>query len=296
VAPVNGALAPQSSWWPAWDLFGDALVTGLLLAIVLPWFGVLLVLRQQLFLAAAIGQAANAGIAAAMAGGSAFTAVHVHGGVAGGGRWWWFASGALAAMLTAVLALRALSARQSTLEARSAWVFLVGGAGAMLVLAEAPHGLQELQRLFLSSLLAAGPDDPWLASAAVLVVGGWLSARPRQLLAWALEPRTAAAHGGAVFGHDVLVGALLGLVFTHAILATGLMFTFGATVLPVLAARELASSLRSVVLLAPTIGALGQALAFAVAHRADLPPGQVAVVVFGAVALLARGLRLLRST
>ena len=284
--------AQQSGWWPDWSLFGDAIATGLLLAIVLPWFGVLLVLRQQLFLAAAIGQAANAGIALAMAGAAAFASVHVHGG--GAGRWWLFASGGLMAMLTAVLALRALSVRRSTLEAGSAWVFLVGATGAMLVLADAPHGLQELQRLFLSSLLAAGPDDVWIAAAAVLVVGGWLWSRPRQRLAWALEPRTAAAHGGAVFGHDVVVGVLIGSVFCHAILATGLMFTFGATVLPVLAARELAGSLRGVVLLAPTIGVLGQGIAFALAHRADLPPGQVAVVVFGAAALLARGQRLWR--
>jgi len=290
---VIAAAPQQSGWWPDWSLFGDALATGLLLAIVLPWFGVLLVLRQQLFLAAAIGQAANAGIAMAMAGAATLAAVHVHSG--GGDRWWLFVSGSLLAMLTAVMAMRALSVRHSTLEAGSAWVFLVGGAGAMLVLADAPHGLQELQRLFLSSLLAAGPADVWIAAAGVLVAGSWLWARPRQLLAWALEPRTAAAHGGAVRRHDLLVGAGLGLVFTHAILATGLMFTFGATVLPVLAARELAGSLRGVMLLAPTIGVLGQALAFALAHRADLPPGQVAVVVFGAAALLSRGLRLRRS-
>jgi ABC-type Mn2+/Zn2+ transport system permease subunit len=165
----------------------------------------------------------------------------------------------------------------------------------MLALADAPHGLQELQRLFLSSLLAAGPNDVWFSAAAVAVVGGWLWARPRQLLAWALEPRTAAAHGGAVFGHDLMVGVLVGAVISHAILATGLMFTFAATVLPVLAARELAGSLRGVMLLAPTIGLIGQALAFALAHRADLPPGQVAVVVFGGAALLTRGLRLGRG-
>jgi ABC-type Mn2+/Zn2+ transport system permease subunit len=293
VAAVIAAAARQSGWWPDWTLFGDALATGLLLAVVLPWFGVLLVLRQQLFLAAAIGQATNAGIAAAMAGAAMFAAVHVHGGEAG--RWWLFASGGLSAMLTAVLALRTLSAGHSTLEARSAWVFLVGGAGAMLLLANAPHGLQELQRLFLSSLLAAAPADVWFAAGAVVVVGGWLWARPRQLLAWALEPRTAAAHGGSVLGHDLVVGVVLGIVFSQAILATGLLFTFGATVLPVLAARELAGSLRGVVLLAPTIGLLGQAAAFALAHRADLPPGQVAVVVFGGATLAARVVRLRRA-
>lgn len=283
---IGAAQDSGPGWWPDWQLFGDAMATGLLLSVVLPWFGVLLVLRQQLFVAAAIGQAANTGIAVAMAIAGAFGSLHLHGG--DGGRWWLLASGSLFAMATAVAALRALSGSRSTLEARSAWVFLVGGAGAMVLLADAPHGLQELQRLFLSSLLAARPGDVWFGAGALLVTAAWLALRPRQLLAWALEPRTAAAHGLPVARLDVMAGGLVGLVIGQSILATGLVFTFGAVVLPVLAARELASSLRGLLLLAPLCGVLGQTLAFALAHRADLPPGQVAVVVFGALALLAR--------
>ena len=57
----------QGGWWPDWALFGDALATGAWLGVVLPWLGVLLLLRQQVFVAAAIGQAANLGVAGAMA-------------------------------------------------------------------------------------------------------------------------------------------------------------------------------------------------------------------------------------
>jgi ABC-type Mn2+/Zn2+ transport system permease subunit len=57
--------------------------------------------------------------------------------------------------------------------------------------------------------------------------------------------------------------------------------------LPVLAARSLARSLRGVVVAAPVLGVAGEALAFAVAHRCDLPPGQVAVLCYAAFAGLA---------
>lgn len=278
--------AQQQGWWPDWSLFGDAMLVGLVLAAVLPCFGVLLVLRQQVFVAAAIGQAATFGFALALACGVG----HAHGGDAEG-RAGVVAAGAVAAMSTTIAALRAMSARQTTLEARSAWVFLFGGSAAMLLLNDVPHGPQAVQRLFLSSLLTVAPYDVGLVLVgAVLLVAAALPLR-RRLLLWAIDPWTAAAHGARPWRYDLLVGALLGAWFAHAIAATGLVFTFGAAVLPVLSARSLAGSLRAVLLLAPLLGAIGLGLAFALAHRLDLPPGQVFTAVQGALAL---GCRLLR--
>jgi ABC-type Mn2+/Zn2+ transport system permease subunit len=269
-------------WWPDWTLFGDTIATGLVLAALLPRLGVLLVARQQVFTAAAVGQAATFGSAVVLAAGIA----HDHGdgtghlAVVGGAQ--------LAAIATAVLALRALSAGRSTLEARNALVFLGAGAAAVLLLAHAPHGLQEVQRLFLSSLLAVERVDLLLVLAAAAVTTGLGALRPRQIAAWAFDPQTAAAHGVPVARYDLLGGIVLGAVLGHAIHATGLVFTFGAAVLPVLAAREVAGSLRAVCWLAPALGVLGQVLAFALAHRFDLPPAQVAVAVFAATTAVLR--------
>ena len=285
VAPMRAAsaVAQDQGWWPDWTLFGDAMLVGGVLATVLPCFGVLLVLRQQVFVAAAIGQAATFGFAAALACGLG----HAHGGDAHG-RGFVVGAGAAAAIATAIAALRAMSVRQSTLEARSAWVFLFGGSAAMVLLNDVPHGPQAVQRLFLSSLLTVAPYDVGLvlAGAALLVV----AAAPlrRRLLLWAIDPWTAAAHGAQLWRYDLLVGAVLGAWFAYAIAATGLVFTFGAAVLPVLAARSLAGSRRAVLMLAPLLGGLGLVVAFAVAHRCDLPPGQVFTAVQGAFALLCR--------
>ena len=267
-----------------WELFGDALCTGLLLAMVLPLLGIVLVLRQQMFLAAAIGQSANCGLAVAIwAGLGGHAAVgHAHGESLG------LLVGLGFAVASAVLSLRALSLGGTSPEARAVWMFLCGGSAAMLLLAEAPHGLQEVQRLMLSSLLGASPADVWIAAGLLLVSVAALQRYRRRLLLWAIDPLTAQVHGTSVGWLDVLVGCWLGLALGFAIHATGLVFTFGTTILPVLVAREVAPSLRAVLWSAPAVGGLAYALAFWLGDRFDLPPGQCTVAVLGAAALLAR--------
>lgn len=279
----------HDGWWPDWSLFGDALATGAWLGLVLPWLGVLLLLRQQVFVAAAIGQAANLGVALALAVAALLGACPLHV-VGASSPPWVVAASVLPAVVAAWAALRAGDGTRAAIEARSAAVFLVGSAGAMVALANQPHGAQELQRMFLSSLLAAGPADTALAATAAVVVAGALWLRPRALLAWAVDPRTARAHGVPTRALDLAAAVVVGVVVGQALLATGLLYTFAATTLPVFAARALAGSLRGVVLLAPAFGVGGQAAAFALAHRFDLPPGQVAVLVYAALAGLA-GLR-----
>lgn len=281
--------AQANGWWPDWSLFGDSIVVGFGLALLLPLFGALLVLRQQIFVAAAIGQAATFGFAAALACGygaaHALDHAHAHGhGLV-------IAVGIAAAAATAVVALRAMSAGQSTLEARSAWIFLFGGSAAMVLLNDVPHGPQAVQRLFLSSLVTVEPHDVAIVASAapLLLLLAW--PRRRRLLLWAIDPLTAAAHGASLWRLDLLVGALLGAAIGYAIFTTGLVFTFGAAVLPVLVARSVAPSLRAALWSAPAIGALGLAAAFALAHHHDLPLGPVFTALLGVVTLAARALR-----
>jgi zinc transport system permease protein len=283
---VSAAAWQERSWLWSWELFGDVFLVGALLASVLPMLGVVLLLRQQLFLAASIGQAANGGIAVAIWAGLGAAHSGGHGGATTAAA----IAGQLAAMLTAVFAMRALSARASTLEARNALVFLGAGSGAMVLLADAPHGLAEVQRLFLSSLLCAGPHEVWVAAAftalAVMAVVGFGG----RLWLWAMDPASAQVYGSSVRRWDVLIGCCAGSLLGFAIQASGLLFTFGCAVLPVLCVRELAPSLRAVVCSAPIVGAVLFVAGFAVANRCDLPPGQAVVAVMAAATVVARAL------
>jgi ABC-type Mn2+/Zn2+ transport system permease subunit len=190
--------------------------------------------------------------------------------------------------------MRALSTGQSHLEARSVWMFLAGGSLAVVLASGQPRGLEEVQRLQLSSMLGASPYDV-VAAAGGLLLTLLLVWRTRHgVLLWATDPVTAQVHGCRLFRCDLAVGLWLGGCLGFAIHATGLLFAFGVTVLPVLLARPLAGSLRAVLFLAPLLSLLVTAGALVGAHLGDLPPGQVAVAGLAALLPLAVLLRQLR--
>lgn len=263
----------MADFFAAWSLFGDAWTVALLLAALLPCCGIVLVLRQQVFLSAAIGQASTLGIAvgiwcglapAALPGGSHTETLALLLAVGSG-------------VATAVLAMRALSTSGSQIEARSAAIFVTGSALSVLLGSTDPHGLEEVRRLTLSSLLGVSGLDLWLAGTALAATALALGLAGRSVLLWAMDPGTARAHGANVPLLDVLVGGWIGACTGFAIHATGLLFAFGLSLLPVLIARELAASLRAALWLAPAVGVLGTTTGLVVAHRLDLPPGQMAV-------------------
>jgi ABC-type Mn2+/Zn2+ transport system permease subunit len=167
-------------------------------------------------------------------------------------------------------------------------MFLFAGSGAMVLLADAPHGLHEVQRLMLSSLLGASQADVLVASGLLAATAAAVLAFRRRLLLWAMDPPSAQVYGTSLVRQDLLVGAWAGGVIGFAIHATGLTFTFGCTVLPVLFVRELAGSLTVALWLAPAVGGCGYVASFVLADRLDLPPGQCCVAVLGGAVAIAR--------
>lgn len=269
-----------------WELFGDAILTGALLAAALPLLGVVLVLRHQLFLTASIGQAATLGIAFAWWLGA--------GDEHGDGHAATLAAGGAFAMATAIAAMRALSVGDAVVEARAVSVFLVAGSASMLLSANSAHGTHGIQLLLLSSVLGASASDVVIAAVLLAALVVAIARHWRRLLAWAIDPRFAQVCGSSVARLDFAVGAVIGAAIAFAIHATGLVFTFGATVLPVLVVRNAAPSLAAVVVSAPLVGAAGFGGGFLIGDRTDLPPGQVAIVVMASLVPVGSALAWLR--
>lgn len=276
----------------AWELFHDAWLTALIVAALMPLCGIVLVLRNQVFLSAAVGQTATLGIAAGLWLGLGATSMPD----SSHAETMTLVLAMLAGCVTAVTAMRALTRSGTGLEARSVALFLAGSSLSVLLTAKQPHGLEEVKRLTLSSLLGASELDVGLASA-MLLVSLLAALRWRDhILLWAMDPVTAQAHGSSAVRYDIAVGTWIGICTGFAIHATGLLFAFGVTVLPVLVARSLASSLRGVLWLAPLLGVATTAASLLIAHVEDLPPGQVAVGVSVLMLPLAAALRGLRAS
>ncbi|MCZ7643910.1 MAG: metal ABC transporter permease [Planctomycetota bacterium] len=288
----------------AWTLFGDAWLTGWLLAAGLGACGVLLAARDQVFLGAAVAQATALGLAAALALGGLAAAgasetqdphAHPHAHGMSGEPDERFALALAAAFGVGGAWLTTLGGRKESREALTAWVFLASSAGAVLLLAHGPHGLEEVKRLHASTLLAAtGADLAWSAlfalGSAALLAGGW-----RKLLLLTVDPEMAAAAGLNVARWNALMLAWLGLGLALSIRCAGTLYAFGCLALPALAARQLCRELGAMLAVAPLL-ALGAAGAgFMLAHRFDLPPAHATVGLLAAclpAACLAR--RLLR--
>lgn len=267
----------------SWPLFYHAYLTAWLISVLLATIGVLVVARDQIFLGAAVAQAATLGIAVGLLGRDL---------VPGGALPWLHTDSALGAwavgcaMLAAYVTAQPRPRTGDSHEALTGWVFLTSASGAVLLVAHSPHGLAEIQRLLSSSLIGATAVDVWLfaaCTAATLVAFGvW----QRQLLLLALDPSMALAAG--LHGRRWRLGLTLwlGLIVGLSLRASGLVYTFGCLVLPALIAKNLCRAVRPMFLVAPLVALGLSGLGCLVADASDTPPAQMTVVLLsGALAL-----------
>jgi len=262
------------SFLASWDLFHNAYLAGWGIALLLSLLGVWVVARDQIFIGAAVAQASTFGVAVALwlaglSGGLAFLETHPGRSFAA------ILFGLLATLLTA----RGGSEGRESHEAITGWVFLVSGAGATLILARSPHGLEEIKRLLTSSLIGAGPADVWQFAVFSALAVAAAAALRRPLLLYAIDPEMAGAVGMRIRRWGIGVALVLGVSIGLAIHVAGTLYTFGCLVLPALVARSLAREVGQMLWLAPLVGVSGSVVGFILANEYDFPPAQVTVVL-----------------
>jgi zinc/manganese transport system permease protein len=255
----------------SWALFENSWLAGWLLAVLLPILGVMVVARDQIFVGAAISQASMLGIAAGLQLGSwsvleaepwahsdSFLSV---------------AAGAFA--ILAAVATTRWTARRLSPESVTGWIFLLGGSGAVLLLAHSPHGMEQIHRLLASTIIGAQPVDvkilSLLLAATAIVLWRW----HRTILVLAIDPDFAAAVGVSQRRWGLALATWLGLVLGLSNRVAGVPFTFGVLLLPALIARALCREVSLMFLLAPAVGLASCIVAFVLAHGLDYPPGQM---------------------
>lgn len=257
----------------SWPLFQNTYLTGWLIAIALSSVGVLAIARDQVFIGAAVTEVSTLGIAAGMA----FTAY----------------LGAdcpaclqndtfyrLMAVVFSVGATLLTTWRRSSRESHEAitgWVFLVGGAGSILLVAHSAHGLEEIHRILASSLIGATPLDVWIFGSLGVSTLLLLHLAYRSIFLTAMDEATASVIGVRTRTWSSTLALLLGLSVGLSIGVAGTLYTFGCLVLPALVAKNICRSLRTMLWASPAVALIFGVPAFIVAHHGDYPPGQMSV-------------------
>ncbi len=264
------------SFLASWSLFAEAWIASWLIAGLLGLLGVAVLARDQVFLGAAMSQAATAGVALVVGFSSGVTA-----------QWIAWVGGGTAVLAAVATALGVTAVRRHP-EGVTAWIFLAGASSSVLVVARSPHGMEEVTRLVASSLVGAGTADVVVFALLFAGVVAWVALDGRRLRAALLDPVFAATVGVDLRRLGIVFALVLGAAIGWSLHVSGLLYTFGCLVLPALAARSLARELRTVVVLAPLIAIACAVLASVWADASDLPPAQVAVALLALICVVAR--------
>jgi ABC-type Mn2+/Zn2+ transport system permease subunit len=253
-------------------LFRNAVLGGLLVALLCSLLGVYVVLRRLVLLGVALPQAGAAGIAAAF-----WLGGHAH--QPGGGH-----VGALVGALVATfgaLALLVVGQRgsRSPAEWRVGALFAVASAATVLFVALNPTGDLEMTNLLRGELLALGDSDLSVLAVAACVTLVLFLAFRREILLASFDPEFARTVGRDPSRADALLFGLLGGTIALGVMDAGPLVVFGFLVLPALAALRVAPGLGAALVIAAAIGVLSSVGGFVLAYRVDLPTGPTSVAI-----------------
>jgi ABC-type Mn2+/Zn2+ transport system permease subunit len=254
-------------------LFRNAVLGGLLVALLCSLLGVYVVLRRLVLLGVALPQAGAAGIAAAF-----WLTGHAHQPGAGG-----HTIALLGSLLATFGALVLVLVGQRLASSPAEWgigaLFAVASAATVLFVAVDPTGDLEMTNLLRGELLSLGDRDLAilaLAGAAALLL---FFAFRRVILLASFDPEFARTIGGRPGRADALLFGLLGTTIALGVMDAGPLVVFGFLVLPALAALRLAPSLGAALAISAAIGVLCSVSGFALGYRADLPTGPASVAL-----------------
>jgi len=266
-----------------WPLFYKAYVAGWLIAFVLSVVGVLVVARDQIFIGAAVSQASTLGIALALRVGDLLSRQAA----------WLRHQGFLTVMavvsstVAAVVTMRRGEGRNSH-EALTGWVFLFSSSAAILIVANSPHGTEEIHQVLVSTIIGATWGDLLVFGVLGLATALVAGLAHRRLLLLATDPAMAAAVGMRTELWTVAIAVWLGIAVGLSIRVAGVLYAFGCLVLPALIATNLCREMWPLFVVAPLVAVVTGVVGFVLAHYYDLPPAQTAVGLLCGLLALAR--------
>ncbi|MEY3013072.1 MAG: hypothetical protein RIT45_1807 [Pseudomonadota bacterium] len=285
--PIESAGPTLSDFLENIELFRDALGSGAVAGATLGALGVYVLLRNLVFLSAALSQAAGLGVAASYWFGAASPALL---------GWLSPSLGAAALTLCAVLlfTLPRGPAQDHHHDAHQdgllGVVFLVGAGGTLALGTRIVADIADIETLLFGSAVAVLAEDraTLIATGATLLgLHAWLW---RGFAAVSVDADGARVRGLPVRALDLLLFASLALGVSVVTRILGALPAFAFSVLPAMAAVRIVRNLRQALVVAAALGATGATLGYLAAFLYELPVGASQTLVSAALLALAAGL------
>ena len=185
-----------------------------------------------------------------------------------------------------VLACTRTRERHVSQEAVIGVVYAVSSAGAVLLMANAPHGAEHLRSMLVGNIITVSGRE--VAQVALLYAGigalHWLCRRPFFLIS--TDPEAAFQEGWRVRLWDFIFYASFGLVVTSSVRIAGVLLVFAYLIVPALAGTTLGFSVGSRLLIGWGFGTLVSVVGMAASATFDLPTGATVVCAFGLTLLV----------
>jgi zinc/manganese transport system permease protein len=170
-------------------------------------------------------------------------------------------------------------------------VYVVASALAILVADRTPRGGEAIKDILVGSLLwVTWPTIGRLAAIyAVIGLFHWLLRR--RFLTISFHPERAEAQGWNVRLWDFLFYLSFGIVITFSVPIAGVLLVFSFLVVPAAVAFQFTRRQGALAVVSWIAGVLASATGLWLSFRYDLPTGPLIVCAFGAVLLIAYGIR-----
>jgi ABC-type Mn2+/Zn2+ transport system permease subunit len=250
--------------------FPQALLAGLLVAVVCAWLGVYVILKRVVFIGITLSEMAACGIAVAMLVGLPPFLGAIFLALAG----------------VAVLAMP-FESRRIPRDAVLGVLFVAASSLSVLLVSGSGHGLQEIKSLLYGDLILTTPADLRVIGAVLIPSLAYLLLFQRPTLYAFLDREAATVLKVRPGRWELAFFLLLGLVVAVASKVAGTLLVFCYLIVPPTLALLLSRRLRTVMLLAAAIAASGTVAGLCISFRADLPTNQTICATLCAILLLA---------
>jgi zinc/manganese transport system permease protein len=159
--------------------------------------------------------------------------------------------------------------------------YAVASAGVIVAMSQTTGQSEHLKHMLVGNILAVTSDEILSMAAIYAALGLFHYVCRRRFLTISIDPARAAAAGWSIKFWDFLFYASFGMVVTRSVAIAGVLLVFSYLVVPSVAGMLWATTIRSRLLVAWTMGTVVSLVGMYLSVVLDLPTGAAIVCTFG---------------